>query len=114
MEALKKGNWQIGVGSSLRGKTLGIFGYGRIGKAVAGYGEAFGMNVLIWASKKSRARAEADGRDFDDVVETDIRNTTAMHKLVEPAEVAHAALFLASDAASAITGETLKIDAGRV
>ena len=61
MDALKKGEWQIGVGYSLRGRTLGIFGYGRIGKTVAEIGLAFGMNVLIWASKGSRARAEADG-----------------------------------------------------
>jgi D-3-phosphoglycerate dehydrogenase len=61
MTSLKKGEWQIGVGNSLRGRTLGIFGYGRIGKAVAGYGVAFGMNVLVWASEDSRARARADG-----------------------------------------------------
>ncbi|MEE2968883.1 MAG: NAD(P)-dependent oxidoreductase, partial [Pseudomonadota bacterium] len=42
--------------------TLGIFGYGRIGNAIADYGDAFGMNVLIWASEASRARAAADGR----------------------------------------------------
>jgi D-3-phosphoglycerate dehydrogenase len=52
---------QIGVGSSLRGKTLGIYGYGRIGVVVAGYGKAFGMNVLFWAREKSLARARADG-----------------------------------------------------
>ena len=45
MASLKAGNWQIGVGTTLRGKTLGIYGYGRIGSAVAGYGKAFGMNV---------------------------------------------------------------------
>jgi len=61
MAALKAGKWQIGVGHTLRGKTLGIFGYGRIGGAVAGYGKAFGMDVLVWASDKSRARAVADG-----------------------------------------------------
>src|SRR5207248_8625188 len=44
MFALRAGGWQIGVGSSLRGKTLGIYGYGRIGATVAGYGKAFGMN----------------------------------------------------------------------
>src|SRR6267378_4146005 len=47
MSALKAGNWQIGVGSTLRGKTLGIYGYGRIGSVVAGYGRAFGMQVVI-------------------------------------------------------------------
>jgi D-3-phosphoglycerate dehydrogenase len=61
MAALKAGRWQIGVGHTLRGKTLGIFGYGRIGAAVAGYGRAFGMNVLAWARPDSLAKARADG-----------------------------------------------------
>src|SRR6476620_553696 len=61
MSALKAGKWQIGVGSTLRGKTLGIFGYGRIGSVVAGYGRAFGMQVVIWARPESLARARADG-----------------------------------------------------
>jgi len=61
MSALKAGRWQIGVGSTLRDKTLGIFGYGRIGSVVAGYGRAFGMNVTVWAREASRAQARADG-----------------------------------------------------
>jgi D-3-phosphoglycerate dehydrogenase len=61
MSALKAGKWQIGIGSTLRGKTLGIYGYGRIGSVVAGYGRAFGMNVSVWARKASLARARADG-----------------------------------------------------
>jgi D-3-phosphoglycerate dehydrogenase / 2-oxoglutarate reductase len=61
MAALRAGRWQIGVGRSLRGKTLGIYGYGRIGREVAGYGKAFGMNVLVWAREQTRARARADG-----------------------------------------------------
>src|SRR5881397_625571 len=61
MAALKAGTWQVGVGSSLRGKTLGIYGYGRIGAVVAGYGRAFGMEVTVWARDTSRARAQADG-----------------------------------------------------
>jgi len=61
MAALKAGRWQIGVGTTLRGKTLGIFGYGRIGTTVAGYGKAFGMNVVAWAREESLARARADG-----------------------------------------------------
>jgi D-3-phosphoglycerate dehydrogenase len=61
MASLKAGNWQIGVGTTLRGKTLGIYGYGRIGQAVAGYAKAFGMNVLIWAREASLERARADG-----------------------------------------------------
>ena len=61
MAALKAGRWQIGVGHSLHGKTLGIYGYGRIGSVVAGYGKAFGMKVLVWARAASLARARADG-----------------------------------------------------
>jgi D-3-phosphoglycerate dehydrogenase len=59
--ALRAGTWQIGVGHSLRGKTLGIFGYGRIGSVVAGYGRAFGMDVRVWAREASRMRAHEDG-----------------------------------------------------
>ena len=61
MAALKAGMWQIGVGTTLRTKTLGVFGYGRIGATVAGYGKAFGMNVVAWAREESLARARADG-----------------------------------------------------
>src|ERR687887_2283959 len=43
--ALKRGDWQMGVGGTLRGKTVGIYGYGRIGAVVAGYGRAFGMRT---------------------------------------------------------------------
>jgi len=63
MQSLRRGQWQMGVGSTLRGKTLGIHGYGRIGGAVAGYGQAFGMRVLVWAREASRQRAQADGLD---------------------------------------------------
>ena len=59
--ALKTGTWQVGVGHTLRGKTLGIYGYGRIGSVLAGYGKAFGMNVLVWARSSSRERARSDG-----------------------------------------------------
>ena len=70
---LKHGAWQqsgmkaasmpanFGLGQVLRGKTLCIWGYGRIGQLVAGYGKAFGMKVLVWGSHASRSRAEADG-----------------------------------------------------
>jgi D-3-phosphoglycerate dehydrogenase len=59
--ALKSGRWQIGIGQTLRGKTLGIFGYGRIGAVVAGYARAFGMNVQVWARPETLAKARADG-----------------------------------------------------
>ncbi len=70
---LKHGAWQqsglkaasmppnFGIGMLLKGRTLGVWGYGRIGSLVAGYGRAFGMRVQIWGSEASRARAAADG-----------------------------------------------------
>ena len=61
MASLRAGKWQAGVGNNLRGKTMGIFGYGRIGAVVAGYARAFGMDVLVWAREASRSRASADG-----------------------------------------------------
>jgi len=61
MNALRAGTWQIGIGNTLRGKTLGIYGYGRIGTTVAGYGKAFGMKVLVWAREASLTRARSDG-----------------------------------------------------
>jgi len=61
MRSLRAGTWQIGVGNTLRGKTLGIHGYGRIGSTVAGYGKAFGMQVRVWAREASRERAQANG-----------------------------------------------------
>jgi D-3-phosphoglycerate dehydrogenase len=70
---LKHGAWQqsglksasmppnFGLGSVLKGKTLGIWSYGKTGQLVAGYGRAFGMRVIIWGSEASRERAQADG-----------------------------------------------------
>ena len=59
--SLKAGNWQFGVGATVRGKTLGIYGYGRIGAVVAGYARAFGMKVLVWAREPAMAKARAEG-----------------------------------------------------
>ena len=70
---LKHGAWQqsglkaasmpanFGLGMVLRGRTLGIWGYGKIGQMVAGYGKAFGMQITVWGSESARTRAEADG-----------------------------------------------------
>jgi D-3-phosphoglycerate dehydrogenase len=63
MARLKNGQWQNRAGRVLRGRTLGIYGYGRIGKQIAGYGKAFGMRVLIWSREKARAQALADGHE---------------------------------------------------
>ncbi len=61
MASVKAGHWQAGVGKTLRGRQLGLYGYGRIARAVAGYAEAFGMDVVWWSSDAGRARAQADG-----------------------------------------------------
>ena len=61
MASLRAGRWQAGVGYTVRGKTIGVYGYGRIGQVVAGYARAFGMDVVVWSSEESRQRAEADG-----------------------------------------------------
>lgn len=69
MERLKRGGWQSRAGAVLRGRTLGIYGYGRIGKQVAGYGRAFGMRVLVWSRERARAEAAADGYDVPETRE---------------------------------------------
>ena len=96
--ALRAGKWQIGVGRSLRGQTLGIYGYGRIGAVVAGYGKAFGMKVRVWAREASRRRAEADGHQaavskqafFEecDVVSLHMRLVDATRGIVTDADLA--------------------------
>jgi D-3-phosphoglycerate dehydrogenase / 2-oxoglutarate reductase len=98
MAALKEGKWQIGVGNTLRGKTLGIFGYGRIGQVVAGYGTAFGMKVLVWAREDSRNQARSDGyttagskAEFFaecDVISLHMRLVAATRGIVTPADLA--------------------------
>lgn len=79
--SLKHGAWQqsglrsaampdnFGLGIGLRGKTLGIWGYGRVGKIVASYGRAFGMKVLVWGSERARSEARTDGLDVAEVRE---------------------------------------------
>jgi D-3-phosphoglycerate dehydrogenase len=61
MARLKAGHWQSSVGTGLRGRTLGILGFGRIGGTVAGYGRAFGMNVVAWGRENSLQRARSEG-----------------------------------------------------
>jgi len=96
--SLKAGKWQSGVGTSVRGKTLGIYGYGRIGAVVAGYGKAFGMKVIVWAREASRERARADGWEvaasreafFEscDVLSLHIRLADATRGIVKAADLA--------------------------
>lgn len=61
IDGIKAGNWQVNIGSSVHGKTIGIWGYGKIGQRIAGYANAFGAKVLVWGSQASREKAVADG-----------------------------------------------------
>jgi len=98
MASLKAGKWQAGVGNTLRGKMLGIFGYGRIGAVVAGYGKAFGMKVLVWAREASQARARSDGHavaatkegffEECDVISLHLRLVDATRGIVTAADLA--------------------------
>jgi D-3-phosphoglycerate dehydrogenase len=98
MAALRAGTWQIGVGSTLRGKTFGVYGYGRIGSVVAGYAKAFAMNVLVWSRQASLDRAKADGYPVassreaffreSDVVSLHLRLVPATRAIVTTADLA--------------------------
>lgn len=61
IEEMKNGNWQTNIGSTIHGKTIGIWGYGKIGQKIAQYANVFGANVLVWGSESSREKAENDG-----------------------------------------------------
>ena len=89
----------MAVGTSVRGKTLGIYGYGRIGSTVAGIGRAFGMNVLVWARPATLEKARADGYATApskeaffaacDVITLHMRLVDATRHLVTAADLAH-------------------------
>ncbi|MFM7024867.1 MAG: D-2-hydroxyacid dehydrogenase family protein [Limnohabitans sp.] len=129
---LKHGAWQqsglkaasmppnFGLGTALRGKTLGIWGYGRIGQLVAGYGRAFGMQVMVWGSTESRARAEQDGhtaapsRDSffagSDVLSLHLRLSDATEHIVTADDLARmkpTALFVNTSRAELVQTNTL-------
>lgn len=61
IDDMKRGRWQTTIGDCLSGKHIGIWGYGKIGRIIAGYAKAFGMHVLIWGSDSSKANAALDG-----------------------------------------------------
>lgn len=106
---LKHGAWQqsgmksasmppnFGLGLVLRGRTLGIWGYGKIGQLVAGYGKAFGMRVLVWGSQSSRARAEADG----------LQAAASREELFQESDVLSLHLRLSDETAGIVTLEDL-------
>lgn len=115
MAALKAGRWQTMLGTAVRGRTLGILGYGRIGASVAGYGRAFGMKVLAWGREGSLARARADGHEAvagkqalfeqSDVLSVHVRATSSTQGLVTAGDLARmkaSALFVNTSRASIV------------
>lgn len=129
---LKHGGWQqsglksasmpanFGLGSVLNGRTLGIWGYGKIGRLIAGYGRAFGMQVLVWGREASRAQAAADGceaapsrEDFfarSDVLSLHLRlneETTGIVTLEDLQRMKPSALFVNTSRAELVAHDAL-------
>jgi D-3-phosphoglycerate dehydrogenase / 2-oxoglutarate reductase len=116
----RAGEWQAGVGHSLIGKTLGLYGYGRIANVVAGYGAAFGMRVLVWSRPESLERARADGleaaasrEDFFadcDVLSLHVRLVPATRGIVTKADLGRmkpSALLVNTSRAALIEADSL-------
>lgn len=129
---LKHGAWQqsglkaasmpanFGLGTTLRGKTLGVWGYGKIGQLVAGYGRAFGMQVQVWGSDESRSRAMQDGHaaassreqffETSDVLSLHLRLNDATRDIVSADDLARmkpTALFVNTARAELIESNAL-------
>ena len=128
MRSAKEGRWQAGVGKTLRGRVIGLYGYGRIGRAVAGYAKAFGMRVAWWSSEEGRARATADGETLaesreaffadSDVVSVHVRLKPATRGIVTGRDLGLMrpdALFVNTSRAGLIAPGALlaALDAGR-
>jgi len=72
---MKNGQWQVNIGSAIYGKTIGIWGYGKIGQKIAQYAKAFGADVLVWGSDTSREKAVNDG--YNEAVSKEVFFKTA-------------------------------------
>ncbi|MEM7525364.1 MAG: D-2-hydroxyacid dehydrogenase family protein [Pseudomonadota bacterium] len=127
--SLKAGAWQAGVGRTLRGRTLGLYGYGRIGRAVAGYAKAIGMRVQWWSSADGRARAAAAGEEVapsreaffakSDIVSLHVRLKPATRGLITAADLASMpprALFVNTSRSGLVATGALEaeIERGRI
>lgn len=95
--AMKAGKWQTTLGTELHGRTLGIFGYGKIGSLVAGYGRAFGMKVLVWGREGSLERARADG----------FATATGQNELFEKSDVLSLHIKLIDETRGIVTAQDL-------
>ena len=109
ISTLKHGGWQqsglksgsmppnFGLGVVLRGRTLGIWGYGKVGQLVAGYGKAFGMQVMVWGSQSAREQAVSDG----------MQAATSREELFAVSDVLSLHLRLSDETAGIVTLEDL-------
>ena len=98
MSSLQAGGWQTGVGKTLHGRRIGLYGYGRIGKQVAHYARAFGMQVTWWGSDAGRARATANGEEVassreaffmeSDIVSLHVRLKPETRGIITPQDLA--------------------------
>lgn len=120
VNGMKAGRWQTNIGDCLDGKTLGIWGYGKIGRRVARYGQTFGMDVQVWGSESSWANAAADGcraaaskPDFfqtSDVLTLHLRLTPATRNIVQFEDLARmkpSALFVNTSRAALVAEDAL-------
>lgn len=124
--SIRSGNWQSGVGRSLRGRTLGLYGYGRIARAVSDYAKALGMKVQWWSSGEGLARASEDGEtvaasrtDFfatSDIVSVHVRLKPATRGIITSADLADMpprALFVNTSRSGLVAPGTLEAEIAR-
>ncbi|MCY4333129.1 MAG: D-2-hydroxyacid dehydrogenase family protein [Litoreibacter sp.] len=124
--SLKSGNWQSGVGRTLRGRTLGLYGYGRIAGALAKYARAIGMEVQWWSSEEGRARARADGETVpqsreaffstSDIVSVHVRLKPNTHGIITSEDLAAMqprALFVNTSRAGLVVPGALEAEIAR-
>lgn len=124
--SIKAGNWQSGVGRTLRGRTLGLYGYGRIAGAVAEYAKALGMKVQWWSSDEGRARASAAGETVaasreaffatSDVISVHVRLKPATRGIVTADDLAQMqprALFVNTSRSGLVASGALEAEIAR-
>lgn len=125
-QSIKAGQWQAGVGRTLRGRTLGLYGYGRIAGAVAEYAKALGMKVQWWGSEEGRARAAAAGETVassrkaffaeSDIVSIHVRLKPSTRGLITAADLAQMsdrALFVNTSRSGLVEQGALEAEVSR-
>lgn len=120
IEDMKNGLWQTNIGTTLKGQTLGIWGYGKIGKKIATYAKAFDMTVQVWGSEKSLTNAESDGFikaqskeiffKTSDIVSLNLRlvpETTGIVKLTDLQQMKSESIFVNTSRAELVEKDAL-------